>query len=125
MDYSQQPKRESSLDALWPPFRNRVDVLFKRMEERGYDPVAFETRRSWKRQRWLYGYGRKHHKDKKPITWTMKSRHIVGKAVDVVSKEYWWSSKKFYRVLHEEARKLGLYWLRMETCHIEWRGQKK
>jgi hypothetical protein len=41
-----------------------------------------ETRRSRARQNYLYGIGRTHHRNQKPVTWTLESRHLYGLAID-------------------------------------------
>lgn len=117
-----EPPRCADIDSLWPPFRAKVTALVQAMEERGFDPVVFEARRSPERQRWLYGYGRTHHIGRRPVTWTMHSRHLVGKAADIISRSRWWSWPEFYAALRAEAARLGLETISTEGCHVQWRG---
>ncbi len=119
-----EPKRETNIQTLVWYVRDRVAEVMKQMILRGYDPVIFETRRSKERQEWLYGVGRTHSKDRDPVTWTKDSRHIPGKAVDVISHAHGWSNKEFFRALGEEAQKQGLHQLAEigDMAHLEWRG---
>lgn len=116
-----EPARCTDPESLWPPFGDRVAKLIERMEARGFDPVVFEARRSLARQKWLYGCGRTHHLDRRPVTWTLSSKHLVGKAADIVSRSRLWSWPEFYTVLKAEARALGLTTLKQEACHVQWR----
>lgn len=82
----------------------------------------FEARRSDARQRWLYGVGRTHSLKRKPISWTLDSKHLKGKAADIISKSRLWNWPEFYKALAEEAEREGMHTLRVEQCHVEWRG---
>ena len=115
-----EPPRNNHIDSLWSPFRHKIAVLLQRFAARGFDPVLFEAARSRERQEWLYGYGRTHHKGCKPVTWTMHSRHLVGKAADIISKKRGWAWPQFYDALKEEAARLGLQVIPQERCHIQW-----
>ena len=117
-----EPPIQNDIDLLWEPFRAKVETLLGRMTNRGFDPRPFETLRTGERQKWLYGYGRTHHIGCKPKTWTMQSRHIPGKAVDIISKSRFWDWPEFFVALKQEAKKLGLNVLEVEQCHVQWAG---
>lgn len=117
-----EPPRCADIGSLWPPFGAKVSALIKAMEERGFDPVVFEARRSAERQRWLYGVGRTHQLQRSPVTWTLQSRHTVGKAADIISRRRLWNWPEFYAVLRVEAARLGLETISKEACHVQWRG---
>lgn len=117
-----EPKRVSDINKLQPYLVSRVLRVLDRMKKRGYDPVVFETKRSYARQLWLYGYGRLFSRGKPYKTWTLNSLHLKGKAVDIISKSRGWGWDDFYTALHEEAAKERLYPLTKEDCHLEWRG---
>lgn len=125
---AREPKRQDDLGLLWDPFQAKVEQLFTALRVRGFDPKPFETVRSQARQEWLYAQGRTRNVGQKPITWTLKSKHLAGKAVDVVSASRWWDWPKFFAALREEAVKLGLRDCRggtrfaMESCHVQWGG---
>ncbi|MGC8863562.1 MAG: hypothetical protein ACP5R5_12415, partial [Armatimonadota bacterium] len=116
-----QPSRCSDIESLWEPFRHKVEQLIKRMTARGFDPIIFEAARSRERQQWLYGYGRTHHKGSKPVTWTTNSRHLVGKAADIISRSRGWNWPEFYAALKQEAESLGLATIPQEGCHVQWK----
>jgi D-alanyl-D-alanine dipeptidase len=110
------------ISTLVPYVADRVNKVLVAMRARGYDPIVFEARRTQDRQEWLYGVGRTHDLDRKPVTWTHSSNHIRGKATDIISKSKLWSWPDFYKALKQEANKVGMSVLSAEQCHIEWRG---
>ena len=114
-----EPKRQTDLAGLKPAFRAKVVTLLDNMQAKGWDPVVFEARRSAERQAWLYGVGRSHSMTRKPVTYTKKSRHMVGAAVDIVSFTTWWADPKFFAALRREAEKLGMTVLHFEQCHVQ------
>lgn len=117
-----EPPRQSDLSLLVPYVEARVRRIIDRMHERGFDAIAFETGRSPERQDWLYGIGRTHDLGRKPVTWTHSSKHIVGKAADIISKSRGWRWPEFYKALKQEANREGMRVLTKEQCHVEWRG---
>ena len=117
-----EPKRVSDINSLVPYIKTRVESILKELKELGFDPIIYEARRSDSRQKWLYGIGRTHSKKRKPVTWTLNSKHIVGKAVDIISKSKGWDYPKFFKALRIIARKHDMHTLKSEECHIEWRG---
>lgn len=117
-----EPKRNRDINSLWEPFRKKVILLLQALEKRGYDPVIFEALRSVDRQKWLFGVGRFHSLKRKPVTWTMKSRHLAGKGVDIISKSKGWNYPAFFDALEDEARRLNLEVLAIEQCHVQWKG---
>lgn len=115
--------REYRVETLEPYVAERVRRILARMRERGFDPMVFETRRSLERQKYLYGIGRTHSLDRKPVTWTLKSKHIAGKAADIISRSKFWNAPAaFWTALRQEANREGMHVLSKELCHIEWRG---
>jgi hypothetical protein len=117
-----EPKRNNDIDSLVDYVRARVEKILVRMKERGLDPIVYEAKRSQERQVWLYGIGRTHDLNRKPVTWTMHSKHLVGKAVDIISKEHGWNAPHFFDVLRDEARREGMDIIATEGCHIQYRG---
>jgi len=117
-----EPPRQTSLALLAPYVRERVEKVLVAMKARGFDPIVFESARTETRQRWLYGVGRTHSLRRKPITWTLNSLHIPGKAVDIISKKRKWDWPAFFTALAQEGRKVGLHSIKAEGCHMEWRG---
>jgi len=117
-----EPKRNTDTNSLVPYVKDRVQKLLVAMKARGYEPIIFEALRSDERQAWLYGIGRTHQKNRKPVTFTLKSKHIDGKACDIISRSKLWNDPRFFTALKQEANKVGLYTLSFERCHLEWRG---
>jgi hypothetical protein len=118
----QEPRRQTDLDTLQSYVADRVREVITAMQAAGFDPIVFEARRELARQKWLYGVGRTHDKNRKPVTWTMNSLHIPGKAADIISKRRGWNWPEFYVALHAAAHKVGLHTIAQEGCHIEWQG---
>jgi hypothetical protein len=116
-----EPPRQSDIWELSSSFQPKVLQLLAAMKARGYDPMVFESVRTKERQRWLYGVGRTHSLNRKPVTWTLKSNHFSGNAVDIISKSKLWNHPKFFAALRSEANKLGLKVLDVEQCHVEMR----
>lgn len=82
-----EPQRISDVNKLSPTFRKKYDAFIKAVLFRYPHCVPFETLRTKERQAWLYGVGRTHSKNRKPVTWTMASNHLTGNAVDLVRKD--------------------------------------
>ena len=122
MSVAKEPKRNADIDSLVDYVAVRVRALLRAMEARGFDPLLFEARRSPERQRWLYGVGRTHSLQRKPVTWTLRSKHLTGKAADIISKSRGWAHPAFFRALREESARVGLATLAVELCHVEWQG---
>lgn len=117
-----EPVRNSDINSLVDYVAARVARVITAMQQRGFDAILFEAKRTPERQKWLYGIGRTHSLQRKPVSWTLNSKHLKGKAADIISKSRGWNWPEFYRALREEANKVGLTVLRIEQCHVEWRG---
>jgi len=114
-----EPKRECRLARLDAKFRVKVLLLLQWMRDRGCDPEVFETRRSRRRQEWLYGIGRTHHLRRRPVTWARVSRHEFGVAVDIISESGGWSDPRFFGLLSRGAERFGLESLEHDQCHVQ------
>lgn len=118
-----EPPRNNDLESLVPYVRDRVLMILIDLKKLGYKPVVFEARRSPARQLWLYGVGRWHSKARSPVTHTLLSKHIVGKAADIIEKDTLWSDPKFFRALDKAAKRAGMaHPFAWDQAHIEWRG---
>lgn len=113
------PEERRALMSLVPYFRDRVIGVLLDMRERGFDPLVAEGRRSLARQVDLKRKGR---------TRALLSRHLVGKAVDIVDrKKGWQAERRFWSALGSAYREHGIYWGGLwrafpDPCHGEWRG---
>ncbi len=96
--------RQDDLNLLVPIFRERVARLLLAISQRGHKPLVFETLRSRERA----------NANEAKRTGIADSMHCYGVAVDIICQEHSWSCFShecmFFRVLGEEARKLGLTW---------------
>ncbi len=93
-----QPQRQSAIELLTPEMQKRVRVFLQKAAEAGMHVRVFESLRTRERQAWLYGQGRTAwqclkaglrlsswaNPTGKVVTWTMQSKHLEGKAIDMV-----------------------------------------
>ena len=118
-----EPPRITDIGSLEPYVAERVRRILARLRQEGWDPVIHEARRTPERQAWLYGIGRWHSLDRQPVTQTLRSKHLTGKAVDIVSRRHGWSSGEFFDALKRAAEAEGMTvpygW---DRAHVEWRG---
>jgi hypothetical protein len=84
-------------------FRDRVLIVLCGLRLQGFNPYVFEGRRTLARQAWLLA----HH-----FSTILKSRHCVGKAVDIAdAKLAWAASGAFWKALGEQVHRVeGLTW---------------
>lgn len=108
------------LNSLNPSFKIKVEMLLKEAKDKGFDIMVFEWFRTLDRQKELYAQWRT--KPWKIVTWTMQSKHLEWKAVDIVFKDSKWNPtwNWDYDSLIEIAKK---YWIKnlkpAETAHFE------
>ena len=97
-------KAYRKLDKLQPEMRKRVEAFEVKCKEAGLKVLITETWRSKARQLWLYAKGRYINKrteinylgyddpkiyskpGERKVTWTLKSEHLTGNAIDVCFK---------------------------------------
>jgi peptidoglycan L-alanyl-D-glutamate endopeptidase CwlK len=88
---------KTSLDRLQGVDETLVNVVKRAIEISEVDFTVLEGVRTLERQRELYAQGRT--APGKIVTWTMKSRHIEGKAVDLVPYPLDWNDlDKFNKI---------------------------
>lgn len=129
--------RYNKIEGMQPYLHARINRILSNMRMLGFDPILFETYRTKERQWYLLGAGRtptqlrkfgipwKYCKiysrpKSKRVTYTANSKHLVGKAADIISKKYLWSSPRFFTVLIALAKQEGFKSLSFEKCHVEW-----
>lgn len=104
--YGGAPKRrgvDRDPAKLLKPFAKKLNLLFRRMRARGFQPMFWEGRRTAQRASELAKRG----------TGIKLSMHTLGAAADIVdgsTANPWKASPGFWTALGQEARKLGLTW---------------
>lgn len=106
------------VDALHPQLRTKLDRVIERMKsEYGNDVQVVETARSQDRQDWLYEQGRSRAGN--VVTWTQRSAHTRGEAVDVIVDGSYTNAEGFAR-LQRIAKEEGLRTLGVrDPGHLE------
>ena len=101
---------KTSLARLQGVDETLVNVVKRAIEISEVDFTVMEGVRTLGRQRELYAQGRT--APGKIVTWTMKSRHIEGKAVDLVPYPLDWNDidkfNKIKEAMFQAARELGV-----------------
>lgn len=117
-----EPKRLNDINLLSPDFKLKFDARWKEIIALYPNARVFETLRTQERQQRLYGVWRTHSLDRKPITWTMKSNHLLWDAVDIVFNDSKGNPTRAwpYDQLITLAKRYGIRNLKpRETCHFE------
>lgn len=110
------PRRD--IKELTPPCREMVGRFLEECAKRGIPSWVFEARRTPERQAELYAQGRT--TPGRVVTWTMKSRHIDGEAVDIIFKnKKGWTWDEPWKGAWTELGELG------EACGLTWGGRWK
>lgn len=108
------------IEKLETNFRNKIIDFLAEAKSKGFDIMIFEWFRTLDRQKELYAQWRT--KSWKIVTWTMQSKHLEWKAVDIVFNDKNWNPSWVwdYDSLINIWKK---YWLKnlkpTETCHFE------
>lgn len=94
-------RNERLLGQLDFAVRQRFEDVVKGMEARGWKPLVVETRRSKARQAWLL---------LKRATRTLRSKHLTGRAMDVIDGRWKWADVpvEFMVCLAFQAQEHGL-----------------
>lgn len=82
-------KRINDINLLKPNFKLKVELFLNESKQKGFDIVVFESLRTLKRQEELYAQWRT--TDWNVVTWTLKSKHLLWEAVDIVFKDEKWN----------------------------------
>lgn len=120
-----EPKRQSSVDLFSKNFKTKFDLWRAEVSKKYPNARVFESLRTKERQAWLYGVGRTHSLTRKPISWTLQSKHITGDAVDIVFNDGKGNPTRNwpYDDLIEIAKKYNIENLKpTETCHFQDNG---
>jgi hypothetical protein len=114
-----EPPRQKDITLLKPIMQQKVKQILSHLTSLGYDPIVFESLRTQVRQNYLYSIGRTILKNRKPVTWTFKSKHREGMAVDIISKKHGWSDPKFFIALAYVSKQYGCHTIPQEQCHVQ------
>ena len=107
------------IDELLPELQDKYILFRETMTEAGLDFIITCTKRTQEEQNELYAQGRT--KPGRKVTWTLKSKHIEGKAFDILiiknGKAQWDTNidtndneKSDWREAGEIGESVGLKW---------------
>jgi peptidoglycan L-alanyl-D-glutamate endopeptidase CwlK len=80
--YESHKPTMANLAGIHPTLRKEIEPILQRLEDEGYQPIIAEGLRTIAQQR---------QKVAKGYSKTMNSKHLTGRAVDVVDKRYLWN----------------------------------
>jgi len=105
-------QRTERLRGCHPDLIRKVVAIVVLMEQQGYRLMVTEGKRSLARQIALYAQGRTRPGPK--VTWTMRSKHISGRAADLVfldkNDRPCWSNAHPWERIGKAAKHFGLVW---------------
>jgi peptidoglycan L-alanyl-D-glutamate endopeptidase CwlK len=104
------PRSEKNLATVQPQLQKLGRELLRRLAAEGLTFKVIQGRRTPAEQAALYAKGRTAPGPK--VTWTLKSRHLTGRAIDLAlfsGKNVVWESKHYTRA-GEIGEQLGLVW---------------
>ena len=104
------PRSEKNLATVEPRLQKLGRELLRRLAAEGLTFKVIQGRRTPAQQAALYAKGRTAPGPK--VTWTLKSRHLTGRAIDIAlfsGKNVVWESKHYTRA-GEIGEELGLVW---------------
>ena len=109
-EWRADPRSEKNLATVQPPLAKLGRELLRRLAAEGLTFKVTSGNRTKEEQRALYAKGRTAPGPK--VTWTLNSRHIGGRAIDLTffhGKNPVWESKHYDRA-GQIGRELGLVW---------------
>ena len=134
------------IKALLPEVREKVEKMLYLFNQRGIRAMVNETRRTEQVQKAYFMQGRRplvevnaariavglwaitEKENQRPITWTLNSKHIEGKAVDVVPLQPngspWWNApmevwEQMGKAGEDAGLKWGGRWIQRDLPHFE------
>ena len=133
------------LEDLEPAFQAKVRKFFARLDELGIKYLVSETLRTKATQEAYFAQGRKplnevnrlrklaglwlisEKENMAKVTWTLDSKHLVGKAIDIVPEkdgDFWWNApdekwKAMAEVADSFDIEAGYYWKAKDSPHFE------
>ena len=134
------------IEKLDPELKKKVEKLLQKLDEKEIQYFIVETKRSQEIQQAYFAQGRKpleevnalrknaglwaitEKENKNKITWTLLSKHLEGKAIDIApaidGKPNWSAPDEDWKEIADVAKELGMnpgyYWRAQKDCpHIE------
>lgn len=112
-------REKAALDSLQWYVKDRVLNILLEMRREGFDPYCNQGKRRPAQQI---------ANVKKGVSWTLFSKHLVGKAADIIdAKLGWGASKAFWAALAAACRHQGMFWgglwpKLIDKAHVEWQN---
>lgn len=112
--------RISDMGFLMPEFRAKIERLIKYMQDRGHDPMVFETLRLPALQAEYFARGTSMQRD------VRKSMHGHGLGADIICRKRQWDAvQAFWDCLRDGCKELWLQWGGLWTSpkdlpHVQW-----
>jgi peptidoglycan L-alanyl-D-glutamate endopeptidase CwlK len=114
-----------SFDNCVQELKDKYALFREKMKEAGIDFIVTCTTRTQEEQDRLYAQGRTI--PGRIVTWTRKSKHVEGKAFDIVimrnGKPVWNAKDKDWLRAGEIGESVGLIWggrfKKVDACHFE------
>ena len=119
-------KQNRDIESLSEPFKSKVKLFLEECKSNGLDVFITEALRSKERQEYLYSLGRT--VPGRVVTWTLKSKHLVGHAIDIAfrGQELYPSDERIWNKVFDIGEKHGIVSLYrkygVEKAHLEWGG---
>lgn len=135
------------VNLLMEPFRSQVREFLAELDKEGFKYLVSETLRTPRVQAAYFAQGRKpldevnrlrvsaglwkisEAENKNKVTWTLRSKHLDGLAIDVVPSrngDYWWNApdelwKKMSDIGVSCGLESGYTWKEKDSPHFEMR----
>ena len=128
MRYSTLERNMKHMDKLILPMQSKVIMILARLDDQGWQPVIASSLRSMKQQREKVRLG---------YSKTYNSRHLYGRAVDIIDRRWGWrgptanKNHAFWAALEEAGEAQGLFsgnrWRMRDVAHLElkWASRKE
>lgn len=135
------------IELLDPEFKEKIKIFLAKLDEKKIKYYIMETRRDPEVQAAYYAQGREDlakvnelrkkaglylidKSENRIITWTMKSRHLEGKAIDITPQmespipQPWWGApdakwKEIADIAKECGLDVGYYWDVKDAPHYQ------
>lgn len=124
--YVSLPRNVKHLDRLIPEMRWRIEKVLAELDRLGYQPVIASSLRTLSEQKRKVAQG---------YSKTFNSRHLYGRAVDIIDKRWGWNGRcankdhQFWLDLADEGVTVGLFpgriWKMKDVAHLELKWKDK